>query len=80
MTVRTLGEGMILHSLRRRHNIFRHKFAQNKATHTTQKGGAPQLLWFTYLSVSSRAPLADLVAREFTAGAGSWTATISASI
>jgi bifunctional enzyme CysN/CysC len=63
VTARTLGAGMIRHSLRRSHNIFWQDFELNKAAHAAQKGQTPRLVWFTGLSASGKSTVANLVAK-----------------
>ncbi len=64
LTSRTLGAGMIEHSLRRSHNVLWQDFAIDKKSSSAQKGQKPFVLWFTGLSASGKSTVANLVAQR----------------
>ena len=60
----TVGAGMILHGLRRAHNVHHQHFTIGKVERSRSKSQKPCILWFTGLSGSGKSTLANLIEQQ----------------
>ena len=63
-TNETVAAGMIVHALRRSHNIFTHHFSVDNAARANLKNQKPCVLWFTGLSGSGKSTIANIVEQK----------------
>ena len=64
LTFRTVGAGMIRHSLRRGENVVSQKYEVNKAARALQKNQKAQVIWLTGLSGSGKSTIANGVEKR----------------
>ena len=64
MTFKTVGAGMIRHSLRRGENVVAQKYEVNKAVRSTQKNQKARVIWLTGLSGSGKSTIANGVEKR----------------
>jgi bifunctional enzyme CysN/CysC len=64
LTFRTVGAGMIRHSLRRGENVVSQKYEVNKAARALQKKQKAQVIWLTGLSGSGKSTIANGVEKR----------------
>ena len=64
MTFKTVGAGMIRHSLRRGENVVTQKYEVNKAQRAAQKNQRARVIWLTGLSGSGKSTIANGVERR----------------
>jgi bifunctional enzyme CysN/CysC len=64
LTFRTVGAGMIRHSLRRGENVVSQKYEVNKAARALQKNQKAQVIWLTGLSGSGKSTIANAVEKR----------------
>jgi bifunctional enzyme CysN/CysC len=64
MTNATVGAGMIIHPLRRAHNIHWQMLDVDRLQHAAQKHQKPMVLWFTGLSGSGKSTIANLLEKK----------------
>jgi bifunctional enzyme CysN/CysC len=64
MTNATVGAGMIIHSLRRAHNIHWQMLDVDRWQRAAQKHQKPVVLWFTGLSGSGKSTIANLLEKK----------------
>lgn len=64
LTNNTVGMGLIDFALRRAGNIHWQSIDVNKASHSTQKGQKPAVLWFTGLSGSGKSTIANALQKR----------------
>ena len=59
LTFKTVGAGMIRHSLRRGENVVYQKYEVNKSARAAQKNQKPRVIWLTGLSGSGKSTIAN---------------------
>ena len=64
MTFKTVGAGMIRHSLRRGENVVTQKYEVNKAARAAQKNQKARVIWLTGLSGSGKSTIANSVEKR----------------
>ena len=64
LTFRTVGAGMIRHSLRRGENVVSQRYEVNKAARALQKNQKAQVIWLTGLSGSGKSTIANGVEKR----------------
>ncbi len=64
MTFKTVGAGMIRHSLRRGENVVTQKYEVNKAQRAAQKNQKARVIWLTGLSGSGKSTIANSVEKR----------------
>ena len=64
LTFKTVGAGMIRHSLRRGENVSLQKYEVNKAARATQKNQKARVIWLTGLSGSGKSTIANSVEKR----------------
>jgi len=64
LSFRTVGAGMIRHSLRRGENVVSQKYEVNKAARALQKNQKAQVIWLTGLSGSGKSTIANGVEKR----------------
>lgn len=64
MTFKTVGAGMIRHSLRRGENVVTQKYEVNKAQRAAQKNQRARVIWLTGLSGSGKSTIANGVEKR----------------
>lgn len=64
LSFRTVGAGMIRHSLRRGENVVSQKYEVNKAARALQKNQKAQVIWLTGLSGSGKSTVANGVEKR----------------
>ncbi len=64
MTFKTVGAGMIRHSLRRGENVVTQKYEVNKAERAAQKNQRARVIWLTGLSGSGKSTIANSVEKR----------------
>ena len=64
MTSKTVGAGMIRHSLRRGENVVMQKYEVNKAERAAQKNQKARVIWLTGLSGSGKSTIANSVEKR----------------
>jgi len=64
MTSKTVGAGMIRHSLRRGENVVLQKYEVNKAVRAAQKNQKARVIWLTGLSGSGKSTIANSVEKR----------------
>ena len=64
MTFKTVGAGMIRHSLRRGENVVMQKYEVNKAVRAAQKNQKARVIWLTGLSGSGKSTIANSVEKR----------------
>jgi bifunctional enzyme CysN/CysC len=64
MTFKTVGAGMIRHSLRRGENVVTQKYEVNKAQRAAQKNQRARVIWLTGLSGSGKSTIANSVEKR----------------
>lgn len=64
LTFRTVGAGMIRHSLRRGENIVFQNYEVNKSARAAMKNQKARVIWLTGLSGSGKSTIADAVAKR----------------
>jgi bifunctional enzyme CysN/CysC len=64
LTFRTVGAGMIRHSLRRGENVVLQKYEVNKSARAVQKNQKAQVIWLTGLSGSGKSTIANAVEKR----------------
>ena len=64
LTFRTVGAGMIRHSLRRGENVVSQKYEVSKAARALQKNQKAQVIWLTGLSGSGKSTIANGVEKR----------------
>ena len=64
MTFKTVGAGMIRHSLRRGENVVMQKYEVNKAARAAQKNQKARVIWLTGLSGSGKSTIANNVEKR----------------
>jgi bifunctional enzyme CysN/CysC len=64
ITFRTVGAGMIRHSLRRGENVVSQRYEVNKAARALQKNQKAQVIWLTGLSGSGKSTIANGVEKR----------------
>jgi bifunctional enzyme CysN/CysC len=64
MTFKTVGAGMIRHSLRRGENVVMQKYEVNKAVRAAQKNQKARVIWLTGLSGSGKSTIANNVEKR----------------
>jgi bifunctional enzyme CysN/CysC len=64
LTFRTVGAGMIRHSLRRGENVVSQRYEVNKAARALQKNQKAQVIWLTGLSSSGKSTIANGVEKR----------------
>jgi bifunctional enzyme CysN/CysC len=64
LTFRTVGAGMIRHSLRRGENVVSQRYEVNKAARASQKNQKAQVIWLTGLSGSGKSTIANGVEKR----------------
>lgn len=67
ITFKTVGAGMIRHSLRRGENVVMQKYEINKSVRAAQKSQKARVIWLTGLSGSGKSTIADAVERRLQA-------------
>ena len=63
-TMRTVGAGMVTHSLRRSANISEHHYEINRQNRAEQKNQKPKVIWLTGLSGSGKSTIANALEKE----------------
>jgi bifunctional enzyme CysN/CysC len=67
LSFKTVGAGMIRHSLRRGENIVAQKYEINKSVRAAQKSQRARVIWLTGLSGSGKSTIADAVEKRLQA-------------
>jgi bifunctional enzyme CysN/CysC len=67
MTFKTVGAGMIRHSLRRGENVVTQKYEVNKTVRAAQKNQKARVIWLTGLSGSGKSTIANSVEKRIQA-------------
>lgn len=63
-SMKTVGAGMVLHTLRRSLNVSEHRYEVDRLARAVQKGQKPKVLWFTGLSGSGKSTLANELEKQ----------------
>ncbi len=64
VSLKTVGAGMVVHSLRRATNITRHDYEVDKGARAGQKGQRAKLIWMTGLSGSGKSTIANALEKR----------------